>query len=75
MSWWRQTLINQLQKKMMTVEEEAAMEAMLLDRDILEKELAIIDAQHKVAAQRQKMEHIANWLVRDKPYNVPKSQR
>ena len=71
MSWWRQTLIKQLQKKVQSVEEEAAMEAMLLDRDILEKDLAIIDAQHKVAAQRAKLEHIANWLVRDKPYNVP----
>lgn len=50
-----------------TLEEEAMEEALLLDRDILNRELAIIDAQFKVQAQHAKKAFIMDWLQRDTP--------
>lgn len=50
-----------------SIDQEAMDEAMLLDRDILERELNLIDAQFKMQAQRAKKEHLLEWLQRDKP--------
>lgn len=53
--------------KKQTLEEEVIDEAILLDRDILERELNLIDAQFKMQAQRAKREYLLEWLQRDKP--------
>lgn len=50
-----------------SIDQEAIDEAMLLDKDILERELNLIDAQFKMQAQRAKKEHLLEWLQRDKP--------
>ena len=50
-----------------TPEDEAIEEAHLLERDILARELQMIDDQCKIAAQRAKRDFIVSWLQRDMP--------
>lgn len=61
---WLNQLLN---RKQPTVDENATEEAQLLERDILNRELQLIDDQFKINAQRAKQDHIINWLSRDKP--------
>lgn len=53
-----------------TLEQDAMEEATLLDRDILKRELEVIDAQFKVQAQHAKKAFILNWLQRDTPRSL-----
>lgn len=53
-----------------SLEEVALEEAMLLDRDILNRELKIIDDQFKVQAQHAKKQFIMDWLQRDTPRTI-----
>lgn len=46
------------------LEQEAADEAVLLDRDILERELRLIDDQHKRDSLEAQKRFITNWLSR-----------
>lgn len=53
-----------------TVEENAMQEAELLDRDILNRELHLIDAHFKIEAQKAKKAFLIDWLVRDTPKSI-----
>ena len=54
-------------QRVSTPEDDAIEEAQLLDADILRRELDMIDAQHKINAQRAKKDFIVTWLMRDTP--------
>lgn len=53
-----------------THEEAVMSEARLLDKDILERELALIDAHFKIEAQKCKKQFLLDWLQRDTPKSV-----
>lgn len=57
-----------------TADENALEEAQLLERDILNRELDLIDQQHKIMAQRAKQAFIITWLQRDKPQSFSTGQ-
>lgn len=50
-----------------SVDDNAIDEARLLERDILNRELELIEKEYKIKAQRAKQEHIIAWLKRPKP--------
>lgn len=64
---WRQRLA----KHLLTEREfDQSMEALikeeqdLLQRDILNRELNMIDAKHKLAGQKERLSFLGNWMTR-----------
>jgi hypothetical protein len=58
-------MLRWLKDSIVSIEEEVAEEAVLLDHDILERELSIIDAQTWVEGQKRKKTFLINWLNRE----------
>lgn len=45
-----------------TLEQEASDKALQIERDILRRDLQMIEDRHDVQAQREKLKHLAGWL-------------
>lgn len=50
-----------------TLQEEIELESELLSRDILVRELQLIDDQHKIMAARAKQVFLGKWLLNANP--------
>ncbi len=57
MKWWQRMM-----GKQMSLQQESEQEAQDLERDILARELEVITAQHKIAGDRARQEHLIKWL-------------
>jgi len=65
---WRQRLARYLLDPVQfeqALQEEIKEEAELLNRDILVRELQLIDDQHRIMAARAKQVFLGNWLLQD----------
>lgn len=45
-----------------SLEQEASEKALQIERDILRRDLQMIEDKHDVQAQREKLKHLAAWL-------------
>lgn len=57
MKWWQRMM-----GKQPSLQQESEREAQDLERDILARELEVITAQHKIAGDRARQEHLIKWL-------------
>lgn len=63
---WRQRIARWLLNPMefeIALQDEIKEEAEILNRDILVRELQLIDDQHKIMAARAKQVFLGNWLL------------
>lgn len=67
---WRQRIARRILNPIefeTALEDEIKEEAELLNRDILVRELQLIDDQHKIMAARAKQVFLGNWLLNANP--------
>lgn len=67
---WRQRLARRILNPVQfesALQDEIKEEAEILNRDILVRELQLIDDQHKIMAARAKQVFLGNWLLNANP--------
>lgn len=63
------------QRPQLSLQQEAERDAQDLERDILARELEVITAQHKIAGDKARQQHLIKWLQRVSDPKLDESMR